>query len=132
MGKLAVLFMFIFICVGGGRSERDVTVEEAPIHIVSEQVGPGQPVRDGDLVTINYRALLPDGTVVLKEKDFRFILGSGSVVEGMDETVQGMRVHGKRVVNCPPHKHWGRCGTRDGAVPENTYLTLEVTLTQVD
>ena len=133
MSKSSItLLVLLFLVCGGGCGPRDVSVSETPIEIVKEHVGSGTKVRAGDLVTINYRASLPDGTIVLNEKNFRFILGTGAVIEGVDETVLGMRVHGRRIVNCPPHKHWGRCGTRDGAVPENTFLTLEVTLTEVD
>ena len=43
-----------------------------------------------------------------------------------------MRVGGERTVTCPPHKHWGRNGYGDGAVPPNTPLTLEIKLVSVE
>ncbi|UCD74111.1 MAG: FKBP-type peptidyl-prolyl cis-trans isomerase [Phycisphaerales bacterium] len=115
-----------------GCSERDVKVKETPLRVLSETVGHGREAQPGDIVTIDYRVLLPDGRELLSQKDFSFQLGAGVVVEGMDQAVDGMRVGGKRTVKCPPHKHWGSAGYGDGKISPNTHLTFSVRLTAVD
>jgi FKBP-type peptidyl-prolyl cis-trans isomerase len=115
-----------------GCTERDVSVKETPLSVLSETVGYGRAAQPGDIVTIDYRVLLPNGQELMSEKRFRFQLGGGAVVEGMDEAVTGMRVGGKRIVKCPPHKHWGSNGYGNGKIPPHTYLTFSVKLTDVD
>jgi len=114
-----------------GCHERQVTVEETPIRIISEQVGRGRIADDGRTVYIDYEVTLPGGETVLKHKDWRFVVGAGSVVEGMDEAVRGMRAGGERTVDCPPHKHWGRIGHGD-EIPPNTNLIFHVKLNRVE
>lgn len=103
-----------------------------PARVTSEQKGSGQQARTGHLVTIDYTIQLPDGTTVLRDNGYRFELGRGTVIEGIDTTVEGMRVGGVRVVECPPHRHWGRKGYGDGLIPENTTLTITVRLTRIN
>ncbi|MHC4414403.1 MAG: FKBP-type peptidyl-prolyl cis-trans isomerase [Planctomycetota bacterium] len=110
----------------------DPTVHETPVSVISETVGFGRPAEAGDTVTINYRVLLPDGQVVLRDRDFPFQLRTGAVILGLDEAVEGMRRRGRRVVQCPPHKHWGRPGYGEGAIPPNVTLTFEIELIEID
>lgn len=110
----------------------DVEVSETPITIASERVGRGRQAKQNDVVCIDYRLCLPDGSNLMQEKDFCFTLGRGAVIAGIDEAVDGMRVGGKRTVICPPHKHWGRAGYGDGAVPPATDLTIHVTLLSIE
>ncbi len=110
----------------------DPTVKAPPIVIVSEKPGFGPPAEHGDLVTIKYRLSTPQGKLILKDDEFRFILGSDSVFSGVDEAVTGMSLRGERVVDCPPHKHWGRPGYGNGAVPANTNLIIEIELVHID
>ena len=91
-----------------------------------------RPATDGDLVTIKYRLSTPQGKLILKDDEYRFILGSDSVISGVDEAVTGMSLRGERVVDCPPHKHWGRPGYGDGAVPPDTNLIIEVELLRIE
>jgi len=100
--------------------------------VVSETVGKGRRAKEGDVVTIAYRAALPDGSTLLEDDEFVFRLGAEAVIAGVDEGVAGMRTGGKRVVECPPHKHWGRAGYGNGAVPPDTPLTLYLRLLDID
>jgi FK506-binding nuclear protein len=110
----------------------NVTVEETPITVAGERVGHGQAAAPGDVVCVNYRVLMPDGAELMRDDDFRFQLGGGAVISGLDEGVVGMRPGGRRVITCPPHKHWGRAGYGNGAVPPNTTLTLHIELKSID
>ena len=115
-----------------GCNPPDVTVEESPIKITGETIGRGPEAQVDDVVCIDYRVLLPDGSELLKDQDFCFTLGAGAVIAGIDDAIPGMRVGGKRVVKCPPHKHWGSAGYGGGTVPPNTTLTLHIRLVSVD
>ena len=115
-----------------GCKDRTVKVDETPITITTDEPGRGAPAARGDVVCIDYKILLPDGDVLMREFDFCFTLGEGAVIEGIDELVIGMKPGGHRRAACPPHKHWGRHGYGNGAVPPNTNLTLDVTLRNID
>jgi FKBP-type peptidyl-prolyl cis-trans isomerase len=116
----------------GGCDTPDPTVQDTPIAILSERVGVGPAVRDNDLVMINYRIVTEDGRKILSEDGYRFIVGTGAVIEGIDDAVRGMRVNGQRVVICPPHRHWGRGGYGAGDVPPNATLTISLELKAIE
>jgi FKBP-type peptidyl-prolyl cis-trans isomerase len=105
----------------------DVEVQETDVEIVSETAGIGRPCRPGDHVRIAFHAALPNGEQVLNDDAFAFVLGAGTVIEGVDEAVRGMKPRGVRVVRCPPHKHWGSNGYGE-RIPPNAPLTFHITL----
>jgi FKBP-type peptidyl-prolyl cis-trans isomerase len=109
-----------------------VAVEETPITVAGEREGRGRAASPGDVVCIDYRVLMPDGSELMRDRNFCFQLGGGAVIAGLDDGVVGMRRGGRRVIKCPPHKHWGRAGYGNGAVPPNTTLTLHVELKSID
>jgi FKBP-type peptidyl-prolyl cis-trans isomerase len=110
----------------------NVAVEETPITVAGEREGAGSPAAPGDIVCIDYVVLRPDGSELMSDEDFCFELGGGAVISGLDDGVVGMRPGGRRVIKCPPHKHWGRAGYGDGAVPPNTPLTLHIELKSIE
>ena len=108
-----------------------MNVEETPITIQQDKPGRGAPADPGDVVCIAYRILLPDGKEFMRDDKFCFTLGEGAVIEGIDELVVGMKTGGHRTASCPPHKHWGRDGYGNGAVPPHTTLVLDVSLREI-
>ena len=106
----------------------DQPIEPSALPMVREVVGSGPAAHKGNLVTISYRVELPDGRELLQGKGYKFIIGSGSVIDCVEEAVTGMKVKGERVVLCPPNRHWGRRGYGDGAVPPGATLTMSVRL----
>lgn len=110
----------------------DPTVKQTPVKIVSETDGVGRPAMKGDLVTINYRIRLEDGRVVLAHDGYRFVLGTGSVIGGIDDGVMGMRVTGQREILVPPHLHWGRVVYGDNDIPAAATLSMALTLEAID
>ncbi len=132
--RLAIILIVALsaILLTPGCGGQDVAVKPTPITIISETIGHGRPAKAGDVVCIDYRLVFPNGSELLNEKDFSFILGGGSVIAGIDEAVTGMRKGGSRVVDCPPHKHWGSAGYGNGKVPPNTRLTIHVRLVSVE
>lgn len=129
LGQLAMAALLI--CVVCGCDGPVIEIDEAGLTILENEEGAGEAARKGDTVTISYRAALPDGKVVLRDDEFSFILGRGAVIRGLDEGVLGMKAGGRRVIDCPPHRHWGRGGYGDGAIPPNTNLHITVQLLDI-
>jgi FKBP-type peptidyl-prolyl cis-trans isomerase len=132
MRAIGALLIGLAATLLAGCEPPDTTVEDTPVAVVRETIGVGRPVKVNDLVTINYRVEMEDGRKILSEEGYRFIVGSGSVIEGIDDAVVGMRVSGERVISCPPHRHWGRGGYGAEDVPENATLTIVLDLESID
>lgn len=124
-----VLLAAVIIAVGC--RDRAVLVSDQKTIVVSETIGAGNEARQGDLATIRYVAKLPDGEVVLNDDEYRFVLGQGSVIEAVEDGVTGMRRGGRRIIDAPPHKHWGRAGY-GGKIPARTRLRIEIELIDLE
>ncbi len=125
----ATALIFIISAVAGC-DERQVGITETPVKVTQETIGRGsRTVTEGDTVTISYNLTMPDGNTVVSDDDSSFIVGGGGVISGLDEAVRGMKPGGRRVVNCPPHLHWGRQGY--GPIPPRTTLTLDVRVKKI-
>ncbi len=118
----------------GCDNRADVTIAPTLVKIVAEKAGHGRPVQQGDLATISYRLMLPNGKELLHDPEFKFLVDSKqpTVIQGINDTVIGMRVGGKRTIDCPPRLHWGRIGSGDGAIPPNTNLIIRIELLALD
>ncbi len=128
---IAIATCSALLCLPGCEGP-EIEIHETPIDVAGETVGTGKVARVDDIVCIDYRILTPDGSEFMKADDFTFTLGRGAVIAGFDDAIPGMRVGGKRVIKCPPHKHWGRAGYGDGEVPPNTTLTLHIKLNSIE
>jgi FKBP-type peptidyl-prolyl cis-trans isomerase len=98
-------------------------------------VGTGAEAVAGSTATIQYGMWLysdttPDhkGTQV-DANNFVFVLGSNSVIKGVDMGVTGMRVGGTRRLIIPPALAYGANG--NGSVPPNAALVFDVALVSV-
>jgi peptidylprolyl isomerase len=66
--------------------------------------------KQGDTVKIHYTGTLEDGTVFdssLDREPLQFTLGSGEVIQGFDNAVDGMTVGEQKNVNIPPEDAYG-------------------------
>ncbi len=124
--------LVVLALVLAGCADPDLNIQGEPITIFSDDPGIGRAAEPGDVVTIKYRALLPDGSELLSASRFRFELGAGAVIAGVDDAVTGMQVQGRRVVNCPPHTHWGVKAWGEEAVPADTSLTFHIELLDIE
>lgn len=100
------------------------------------KVGNGLEATKGKSVSVNYTGWLSDGGKKGKEFDsskgspFVFKLGSGLVIKGWDEGVEGMKIGGKRTLVIPSEMGYGKAGA-PGAIPPNADLIFDVELLDV-
>lgn len=97
-------------------------------------LGEGNIAEPGDRLTVHYVGQLTDGKIFDSSRDsntpFTFTLGSGNVIRGWDEGMQGMRVGGKRRLIIAPDYAYGERGI--GPIPPNATLIFDVELLNVE
>jgi hypothetical protein len=138
--RLAVVIACGALLVLPGCGSEEMSITESAT-MLQDLPGRGKPAKLGDIVCVDFRVVIPDrkdrrpipdGEEVLYGENFCFKLGAGAVIAGVDETIPGMQIGGRRVVMCPPHKHWGRGGYGNGAIPPHTPLLLDIELHSID
>ena len=132
-------------CQGGdvSRSIRPETVASwaaiNELQFTDSVVGTGPAVVNGSAVELHYEGWLYDpdapdhrGAKFDSSKDkgrpFQFRVGSGIVIKGWDEGVQGMRVGGKRQIVVPARLGYGERGAGGGVIPGGAALVFELEL----
>ena len=114
---------------------------EIPKTIVTElDPGKGKAVIAGNSVRIHYSGWIYDpakwanrgapfaNTRADSPVDFK--VGAGSVIQGIDENVVGMKPGGKRRLVIPVAKGYGKTGDR-GLVPPDSILLVELELLEI-
>ena len=108
---------------------------------LDEVAGTGATATAGKEVTVHYTGWLYDENAANQRglkfdssldrgQPFVFPLGTGKVIRGWDEGVEGMQVGGKRVLMIPAHMGYGQRGA-GGVIPPNASLVFEVELLDV-
>lgn len=114
------------------------TTLESGLQYEDTVAGTGAQATAGQHVKVHYTGWLLDpmaadsrGKKFDSSKDrgqpFSFGLGSGQVIRGWDEGVQGMKVGGTRVLTIPAELGYGARGA-GGVIPPNATLVFEVEL----
>jgi FKBP-type peptidyl-prolyl cis-trans isomerase FkpA len=115
-------------------SQRVVTA--SGLQYEDTKIGSGPEARAGMKVTVHYTGWLKsrDGSTGKKfdssrdrGEPFRFVVGSGQVIQGWDEGVQGMHVGGIRRLIVPSALGYGMRGA-GAAIPPNATLLFEIEL----
>lgn len=92
-------------------------------------VGEGEEAAAGRSATVTYEGRLDDGAI-FDDGTFTFTVGAGTVVDGFDRAVRGMRVGGTREVSFPPTLGYG--GRSQGSIPPWSILHFTITLDAVN
>ncbi len=97
-------------------------------------VGTGEAAKKGDTVSVHYTGKLENGTVfdssVTRGQPFSFPLGSGYVIKGWEEGIQGMKVGGKRTLIIKPEYGYGAAGAGN-MIPPNATLIFDVEMLKI-
>jgi peptidylprolyl isomerase len=130
---------------GGTTSTADVgtkpTVEvpkgPAPDQLVVKDLkeGDGAEAKAGDQVSVQYVGVLYDGGKQFdaswdRGQPFPFTLGTGAVIPGWDQGVEGMKVGGRRELIIPPDLAYGAQG-QPPDIPPNATLVFVIDLVSV-
>jgi FKBP-type peptidyl-prolyl cis-trans isomerase FkpA len=102
------------------------------VSIVTVKPGKGPGAQKGDAVSVNYTGTLTDGSKFDSSFDhkppapFEFVLGTGTVIQGWEQGILGMKVGEKRKLTIPPSLAYGP-RARPG-IPANSPLVFDVEL----
>ena len=96
-------------------------------------IGEGAIASKGDTLTVNYAGNTEDGVTVdssyMRGAPYTFTLGNGTVIEGWEKGLVGMKTGGKRALIIPAHMAYG--SRQVGPIPPNTALVYVVELLEV-
>lgn len=104
------------------------------LKVEDERAGSGAGAKSGDVLTMNYRGKLLDGTefdASYGREPFRFELGAGRVIKGWDEGIKGMKAGGKRRLTIPASLGYGATGSPP-KIPGGATLIFEVELLKIE
>jgi FKBP-type peptidyl-prolyl cis-trans isomerase len=113
-----------------GSNTQEVTTSSG-LKYVDQVVGTGDVAVAGKTASVHYTGWLENGkkfdSSVDRGQPFSFPLGTGRVIKGWDEGVQGMKVGGKRKLTIPSDLGYGSRGA-GGVIPANATLIFDVEL----
>lgn len=113
----------------GPKPEVEVPAGPPPSELVSEDLeeGDGDAAEAGDLATVEYVGVDYETGEEFDSswgdpEPFQFQLGSGQVIPGWDQGVEGMKVGGRRQLVIPPGLAYGRQGDPPDIAPNATLV----------
>lgn len=107
------------------------------LYIRDITVGTGTEAAAGDTVFIDYTAYFVNGVKLDSTEGrspFRFVIGSGDVILGVNEGVTGMKPGGERKLVIPPNLGYGYSDVQVDSttwVPGGSTLVYDITLVSV-
>jgi len=122
-------------CAGCDRGELPITANrKRSIKIEHVRGGDGPEAREGSQVWVHYTGYMPDGSAFMDTRDNHkphvWVVGDGSVIEGVDQAVRGMAKGAKRRATIPPELHWGN-GGYGGVIPKDAWITFDIEMVSV-
>jgi FKBP-type peptidyl-prolyl cis-trans isomerase len=116
-----------------GASASAAAPQAGALQIEDVKIGDGAVAAKGKTVAVHYTGTLTDGKKFDSSLDrgqpITFPLGSGMVIKGWEQGIEGMRVGGKRKLTIPPALGYGERGK--GPVPPNATMIFDVELVSV-
>lgn len=105
--------------------------------------GAGEGISSGQQAVVHYTGWLYDPSAPEHKgtqfdssrprgKPFRFVIGSGGVIKGWDEGVQGMQPGGQRQLVIPADLGYGATGAGNGQIPPNATLLFDIELLAIE
>lgn len=112
-----------------------IKVSAAPkLEITDVTVGQGKEAKTGDTVEVHYTGKLASIGQQFDssrgKEPFTFKIGTGSVIQGWDAGIPGMKEGGQRRLHIPAHMGYGATGSPP-AIPANADLIFDVELLRV-
>jgi FKBP-type peptidyl-prolyl cis-trans isomerase FkpA len=103
----------------------------ANLQIETLNIGSGKTCKAGDIVSMHYTGWLTNGkkfdSSIDRDEAFEFQLGTGQVISGWDQGIEGMQIGEKRKLTIPSKLAYGEMGAGSIIPPEAT-LVFEVEL----
>lgn len=106
-----------------------VSKTETGLLFTVQEEGTGASPNAEDVVVVNYKGTLADGTEFDSGEEATFALQA--VAPGFREGVEAMKVGGKRTIYLPPNLGYGSQGTPGGPIPPNAALVFEIELLDI-
>ncbi len=144
---LAALLALALACPQGAHaqiagSNGDTVTLRSGVRYISIQPGTGERPVAGQKVSIHYTGKLESGKIFdtsrTKNKPFKFTVGRGDVIPGLDQVVALLKVGQQVTIFIPARLAYGPAGQSDGSgeadsyiVPPNSDLIFDVELLAV-
>lgn len=112
----------------------DAKSTESGLQYIMEVAGEGTAPQIGDMISMNYIASLPDGTVLADSYSMgqpaAAIMGRDQLLPGWEEGIMLMKAGGKINLLLPPELAFGSEGY--GSIPPDSQIIIEVELISVE
>lgn len=136
LAAVASLLVSLSACGNPFKPSQNANV---PFTVTDLVVGDGPQAQPGDLVVVDYKGFLYDGSkpnnqgllvdTSLNGQPFPFVLGLGQVIQGWDQGIVGMKTGGIRRLIIPPELAYGPY--EQYPIPANATLVFDIQLLQV-
>ena len=137
-GFLVVMVVVVLIAQGGGdedatetptKPEVEVPTGAPPDDLVVEDLeeGDGAEAKAGDALTVHYVGVVYDNGQEFdssydRGEPITFQLGTGGVIPGWDQGLEGMKEGGRRQLVIPPDLAYGKAGDPPDIPPDSTLV----------
>ncbi|KAF8018698.1 hypothetical protein BT93_H3560 [Corymbia citriodora subsp. variegata] len=119
-------------------ADDDCQVRKLPNGLTIEELEIGNPdgkvVAPGKKISVHYVGKFMENGLVfdsnISGKPLKFRLGSGEVMKGWDDGLDGMRIGGKRRLTIPPSLSYANSGTSH-KVPPDSWLVYDIEVVRI-
>lgn len=98
------------------------------VYVRDVHVGNGAVVDSTSEISVHFVGMLTSGETftTTRREPYRFVMGTGTVIDGWEDGLRGMRVGGRRQLVIPPFLAYG--AEAYGRVPADATLVFDITL----